>query len=488
MQVNASDIRPECAPFLRTSFMDWIAWLQKHVPYTSRQTRDLTGLLGTGLGILNTMDSEVLMNKLAVMGGDMVKLQQPLQSSLLALGTSQWKLSKILPEWENIEEWEHQLIINTLGDASENISLALGCTQAQLWMQSVAASVIRDGGEGIFPAEIRKVVWDNASDLEKELQSWWALVNYDPMTSMVTAFVLTIYDASVSLIHPIVALGLNHEGTILYPSEHRMWARKAEGKWRTINLEPCSVREQLGFICEGNIGDDRDTCLDTEQSICHFEMHPINQTTLLVYTGQGCVCLRTACPTIIVDGITVNETQYNLCICNFVKIEGCDFFYQAPVISHQHIKANLTTVQEILPAPIGMNLTLVAQLLKHNELKEILREIRDEGKRTLITIHHHTETIRRVFKRLEEGPSHHWWDELFGWPPTATGLLNTLVHPIVVLLILVGISLILSVIIFVWNCRMLKQIAALTSISRAYGTVLRDPCHAALLDDKESPY
>lgn len=121
------------------------------------------------LGVLNTTDSEVLMNMLRVMGSDMVKLQQPLQSSLLALGTRQWKLSKILPEWENIEEWDHQLIINTLGTSSENISLALGSTQAQLWMQSVAASVIQDRGEGIFPAEICKVVWDNTLDLEKEL-------------------------------------------------------------------------------------------------------------------------------------------------------------------------------------------------------------------------------------------------------------------------------------------------------------------------------
>lgn len=193
----------------------------------------------------------------------------------------------------------------------------------------------------------------------------------------------------------------------------------------------------MGFICEGNVSDGKDTCLDREQSICHFEMHPINQTTLLVYTGQGCVCLRIACSTIMVDEITVNEIQFILSICNFVKIEGCDFSYQAPVIPYQHKKANLITVQEISPMPIGMNLALVTQLLKHHELKRILKEIKDEGRKTLITIHHDTETIRRVFKRLEEGPSHHWWDVLFGWSPIATGLLNTLVHPIINLLRLV---------------------------------------------------
>lgn len=64
MQVNASAIRPECTPFLKTSFMDWTTWLQKHMPHMYRKKGDLTGLLGTGLGVLNTIDSEILMNKL----------------------------------------------------------------------------------------------------------------------------------------------------------------------------------------------------------------------------------------------------------------------------------------------------------------------------------------------------------------------------------------------------------------------------------------
>lgn len=48
------------------------------------------------------MDSEVLMNKLASTGNNIVKLKQPLQSSLFALDTSQWKLAKILSEWEGM--------------------------------------------------------------------------------------------------------------------------------------------------------------------------------------------------------------------------------------------------------------------------------------------------------------------------------------------------------------------------------------------------
>ena len=45
--------------------------------------------MGAGLGILNSIDSEVLMNKLATTTADLTKLQQPLQSSLTALGIQQ---------------------------------------------------------------------------------------------------------------------------------------------------------------------------------------------------------------------------------------------------------------------------------------------------------------------------------------------------------------------------------------------------------------
>lgn len=88
-------------------------------------------------------------------------------------------------------------------------------------MQSVAAAVIREGREGIFPAEPCKIVWDSVSDMERELQAWLTLINftYNPMTSQVAAFVLTIHNASVSLIHPVVPLGLNHEETVLSPQQ-----------------------------------------------------------------------------------------------------------------------------------------------------------------------------------------------------------------------------------------------------------------------------
>ncbi|KAK4806952.1 hypothetical protein QYF61_027319 [Mycteria americana] len=303
MQIDMSAIKPTCSPFLGTSYAGWLAWLH------GQTKRDVTCIIWTGLGVLNSIDAE------------------------------HWELTNgsyliYYPQWERIHERDHQLIVDALGVAQSNVSLALSCIQAQLWMQSMVAAIIREGEEGTLPTEIQKVIWDNATEFEKEFQSWWYLVNftYDPISNKTTAFVLTIHNALVYTIYPIIALGLNHNGTVLYPLEHRSNTLKAQ-----------------------------DICLDTEQNVCHFEIQPDEAPeTVLVYIGKGCVCMRTLCNFIFVDNITVDTSnRSNICVCNFTKIVGCDFNYSAPVTSYQLLQSNYTLSQDLLPTPIGMNLTLV---------------------------------------------------------------------------------------------------------------------------------
>lgn len=117
----------------------------------------------------------------------------------------------------------------------------------------MAATIIREGEEGTLPTEIQKVIWDNAVEFEKKFQSWWYLVNftYDSSNSAVTAFLLTIHNASVYTIYQIIALGLNHNGAALYPIEHRVLAQQKGNKWQAIEVNACIIREQ-GLICGSN--------------------------------------------------------------------------------------------------------------------------------------------------------------------------------------------------------------------------------------------
>ncbi|KAK4806026.1 hypothetical protein QYF61_007003 [Mycteria americana] len=404
-----------CSPFLSTSYAGWSAWLHKRTLISpKRSKRDVTGVLGTGLGVLNSIDAEVLANKLATVTNDLGALKHPLQSSLSALGANQWLLSDLLPQWGKVNEKDHQLIVDALGAAQNNVSLALSCIQAQLWMQSIVAAIIREGEEGTMPTEIQKVIWDNATEFEKEFQCWWYPVNftYDPTDGKATAFVLTIRNASVYTMYPIIALGLNHNGAILYPLEHRVWAQQNGNLWQTIDVSACVVREQQGFICESNTLKAQDICLDTEQNVCHFEVQPDEgPETVLVYIGKGCVCMRTFCDSVFVDNTTVDIGNHSkICVCNFTKIMGCDFNYSAPVTTHQLLQADYTLHQDLLPAPIGMKLTLVRKLLQHDDLNQLLERIWNNGHKILVTVHQDVEEIHRVLERVKQDGRHRWWD------------------------------------------------------------------------------
>lgn len=168
--------------------------------------------------------------------------------------------------------------------------------------------------------------------------------------------------------------------------------------------------------------------------------------------GNGCACLRTACDKVFIENLVVDtKNNSNFCVCNFTKITGCDFSYLAPVTSYHLLQSNYTLIHQLLPTPIGMNLTLVKQLLLHQDLIEILEKIKKNGQKTLVTLHHNVKEIHHVLERVKKDAEHGWWDTLFGWSPTATGVLNKLCHSIIVLLILVLIGFVLSAILYIMN-------------------------------------
>ena len=80
------------------------------------------------------------------------------------------------------------------------------------------------------------------------------------------------------------------------------------------------------------------------------------------------------------------------------------------------------------------------------------------------TVYHNVEEIHRVLEKAKKDAEHNWWDTLFGWSPTTTGILNKLCHPIVVLLILILISLTLSIMLYVITWRMMQRVTYLTSV------------------------
>lgn len=443
--VNISSVRPHCTPFLSTLYTGWLAWLHSRSIQGTRARRDLLATAlgggGAGLGVLNSMNVEVLANKLEAVTSGVQGLLSPLNSSLASLGMGQWLVSEVLPTWEKISEKDHQVLLQALGIEQNNVSLALSCIQAQMWVQSVVAGILRDGDNGVLPTEIRKIVWDAATDKERQLQAWWRLVNFthDQVLDAVIAFVLTVAEARIEKVYPIVALGVNTNGSVVYPLDHRMWARVSDKKWQSVDLEACILERGLGFICEDDALKASDVCFDTREGVCHFEINPqSNNKTVLVYVGKGCVCFRTMCKYVQINDI-YNQTVFNdsnMCACNVAIIRGCDFVYKPPVFTSQLLIRNYTLYRSITPTPIGMDLSLVKEMLEHANLQQLLENAKAEAKKILITVHHDGNVIKQVIERIKRVGEHHWWEMFFGWSPTASGIFNALLHPVVIILLM----------------------------------------------------
>lgn len=60
-----------------------------------------------------------------------------------------------------------------------------------------------------------------------------------------------------------------------------------------------------------------------------------------------------------------------------------------------------------------MNITLVKQLLLHQDLMEILEKIKKNGQKPLGTVHHNVKEIHRVIERVRKDAEHRGWDTLW---------------------------------------------------------------------------
>lgn len=93
-----------------------------------------------------------------------------------------------------------------------------------------------------------------------------------------------------------------------------------------------------------------------------------------------------------------------------------------------------------------------------------MKQVRENGQKILITVHHDIEEIHRAMERVKKDEQHHGWDTLFGWLPTATGIFNKMLHPVVVWLILAALRFILTICLHVKLWTMMKCLVSLHEI------------------------
>ncbi|KAL9870446.1 uncharacterized protein GJ701_012253 [Geothlypis trichas] len=454
IHADVTHLQKDCRPFVQQSLKGWNAWLATR-SYHRRAQRDISGWVGTGFGILNAVDQEVLVNKLSTVTTNLGKLKVPLSSSMLTLAETQSLVVKLLTMVANHTAEDFVKLADYTGELSKDIALAIQCSQTQQWVQSVAAGIMREGTSGILPQELRETILkdNHTTQFEKDHQAWWQLVNftYEPQQEHIEAYVLTISAAEERAIFPILTLGTIQQDVIVKPIDHNVWASYdyIKNKWQSVSTEACIPRGQLGYVCENAVVEAEDLCLDAENSICTFEMLLHDRTQSQVYyIGNGCACVRTACDNVTIDNCREETNNTNFCVCNFTKIVGCDFHYTVPITTQQLINTDLNLYREIPELQIGMDVKILKAMLAHPKVKKLVQRVNQTTKRMVWQVEHDSERIKNVLTEIEQVGQHHWWDIFTGFSPTATQVFNYLVHPMI--LVVVALLVLTLTNIFMW--------------------------------------
>ncbi|XP_042318654.1 peroxisome proliferator-activated receptor delta isoform X1 [Sceloporus undulatus] len=445
--LNVSQRVPQCAPFLEISHKGWLEWVKMwagvhHGERIKRELKDWLGSLGAGVSIIDAANIEVLANKLSYSTKQIGKLTAPLTKSLLHLTEQPQAISKVLPVWEGILENDNILIVSGIQSLQNNVSLALACEQAQAITQNVVMGMVREAKAGKIPMEVRNLIWPELTPGEKTLEAWWRLLNasYDSTQNMLRLFIITVEATRINQVYPVVPLGFQIEkDLVMYSTDSNRWALMKDSDWQTVNVQGCVKRENLGFICDDNSLEEHHECFPPQlinNSHCSFDVIQEKASTV-VYTGKGCICVRTPCEFVIINGLVIQPMlpYINRCFCNISVIVGCDFQFRVPVWTVQHMKTYPSLYREISPISLGFGLSTLKNLLSHPSLKQELLKLRDMGENAMLEIQHRNQEIAQIVAKVKSAGDHAWWEVLLGWSPSSNAMLNIALHPIVMILI-----------------------------------------------------
>uniref|UniRef100_A0A8C8R7M0 Uncharacterized protein n=1 Tax=Pelusios castaneus TaxID=367368 RepID=A0A8C8R7M0_9SAUR len=442
-----SSIKPQCQKYTEPLDRGWKRWLYTQVFPGVSNNRKKRGIIdtalggaGTGLGILNSIDVEILANKLSMLGQRLGDLAKPLKNSLTEMSTSQHLVANILPDWESSQRADHLKILDTVEVLQSNLSLALACMQAQAWTNDVIKDVVRDGMSGILPLEVKCAMWKHLSDFETDLHKWWRMINftYNPQDDQIIVYVLMISKAQRKWISPIIALGLNLNSSVMQQIGYKLWAIKQNNTWRAVELEACNEEPDVGYVCNNNAIQSCGVCLNRNKGECYYRLDPCSSNeSMIVYVGRTCVCIRSWCTMFKVNHVydIAHNPYENQCLCNISSLVGCDVEFTLPVTVNDEIQGQYQLYEQISLIPLGLNVSLVRKLIEHPELQKQVEKAKENAQNVLITVHHSARQIEQVMEQIKGITKHCWWRIFLELSSTAKKYLNILVHPIVMLLI-----------------------------------------------------
>ncbi|KAM5164250.1 uncharacterized protein ACMZJ9_006760 [Mantella aurantiaca] len=147
---------------------------------------------------------------------------------------------------------------------------------------------------------------------------------------------------------------------------------------------------------------------------------------------------------------------------NVSEIQTQEWSYVVPSIANLSMNVDYRS-----PVSLGtMNLSMGSQLqdwlADWDGDESLLRKLQQERANATIVIYHDQNKIKDVVHQLENDAGGYWWEVIFGHSSKASGVLNYMIHPIVVLLILAVVLSLVQIYMCCWTRNLYKKISYLS--------------------------
>ncbi|XP_068129074.1 uncharacterized protein [Hyperolius riggenbachi] len=461
-RVTLTDFRVDmwdrrCGVYIKNQIYMLKGWLESGYSH-HKSKRDLMdkalGAGGLGLGALNTMDLEVLRNKLGGLAqhvGEGVKTQLDINHVLENLQHDHIDATASLSE---VMKQKFKGLVAGLVKQQEEVQLALSCTQVQSELSQDLKLMITSLHAGHFPINLRRQAERSVPKFAMTHEKWWLTQFHGCQNLTCTISSLVPVAGEEHQAYTVVNLGsVLSAGVVLLPRVNHDIMIYEEGEPRLLDTDGCWRKENV-LLCQGQQNRIiRQQCWDEEGS-CLMDAKE-KMPSRMKYLGQGYWCWYQMENATSYAVYTFNCTQSGTLTrgvyCTTGPVLGVDLAQQkgrTPITPEKRLDIKPDTPVRLQKIPLGFGAELKGWLLDFGREDEIMKTLRASERQATVRLEHDREKLVQVSHALEQDAKVSWWESLFGYSPKASAFLNLMLHPVVVLIVLTCLLYIFQVLVF----------------------------------------
>lgn len=145
-----------------------------------------------------------------------------------------------------------------------------------------------------------------------------------------------------------------------------------------------------------------------------------------------------------------HSPQYNnVCVMSpLSKLHSFTYYFTKQMIQHIHLNDDNVLNFNL---PLGINWTnLLILLLENSQITQLTTATCNTAQMCCISILHQGIEVLKVSEQARQMQVYHWYDIFTGRAPSGTAILNMMLHPVIILLIMLGILFCLMCYICCW--------------------------------------